>query len=270
MKIRKLRPGDDFFAVSRVYEESWREAYRGLLPQEYLDSIPLGKWVPYLEQAGRESLLLLEEEKIVGTASCCASRTPELAGWGEIVSLYLLPEYWGNGWGKALLTAAVEQLESMGYQDFFLWVLEGNQRARAFYEHMGFRPSGAYEEDEIGGMPVREIEYRRERSGAQQAKKAGYSRREEKIRRWFSMWLDKQDTGIEELFAPDAVYIESWGPEYHGRGKIKLWFDGLSLIRWNEAGQICFLQEFGCNENRYDPYAQGDTPVFREEPALWF
>ena len=136
--------------------------------------------------------------------------------------------------------------------------------------------------------------------------------RESKIRQWFSMWLDKQDTGIEELFAPDAVYIESWGPEYHGNGKIKLWFDewntrgtverwdirqyfrkgdqtvvewafrcvmadgtvqsfdGLSLIRWNEAGQICFLQEFGCNENRYDPYAQGNTPVFREEQALWF
>ena len=136
--------------------------------------------------------------------------------------------------------------------------------------------------------------------------------RESKIRQWFSMWLDKQDTGIEELFAPDAVYIESWGPEYYGSGKIKLWFDewnsrgtverwnirqyfhkgdqtvvewvfrcamtdgtiqsfdGLSLIRWNEAGQICFLQGFGCNENRYDPYAQGNTPVFREEQALWF
>ena len=51
----------------------------------------------------------------------------------------------------------------MGYQDFFLWVLEGNQRARAFYERMGFRPSGAYAKDEIGGMPVREIQYRRER-----------------------------------------------------------------------------------------------------------
>ena len=46
----------------------------------------------------------------------------------------------------------------MGYRDLFLWVLEGNQRARAFYERMGFRPSGAYAEDEIGGMPVREIQ----------------------------------------------------------------------------------------------------------------
>ena len=136
--------------------------------------------------------------------------------------------------------------------------------------------------------------------------------RERKIQQWFSMWLDKKDTGIEELFATDTVYIESWGPEYHGNGKIKLWFaewntrgtverwdirqyfhkgdqtvvewafrcvmtdgtvqsfDGFSLIRWNGAGQICFLQEFGCNENRYDPYAQGKNPVFREEQPLWF
>ncbi|MCI5703766.1 nuclear transport factor 2 family protein [Candidatus Pseudoscillospira sp. SGI.172] len=142
--------------------------------------------------------------------------------------------------------------------------------------------------------------------------KAGYNHREAQVRRWFSMWLDGQDTGIGDLFAPDAVYIESWGPEYHGSEKIKLWFDewntrgtvqcwdirqyfhkenqtvvewsfrcamtdgviqsfdGLSLIRWNEVGQICFLQEFGCNENRYDPYAQGKTPVFREKHALWF
>ena len=33
--------------------------------------------------------------------------------------------------------------------------------------------------------------------------------REAQIRRWFSMWLNRQDTGIADLFAPDAVYIES-------------------------------------------------------------
>ena len=43
MEIRKLRAGDDLLAVSRVYEESWRRAYRGLLPQEYLDALPAGK-----------------------------------------------------------------------------------------------------------------------------------------------------------------------------------------------------------------------------------
>ena len=40
--------------------------------------------------------------------------------------------------------------------------------------------------------------------------------REAAICQWFDMWLTKRDTGIRDLFAPDAVYIESWGPEYHG------------------------------------------------------
>ena len=35
--------------------------------------------------------------------------------------------------------------------------------------------------------------------------------REEIIRKWFAMWLSKEDGGILELFSPTAVYIESWG-----------------------------------------------------------
>lgn len=162
MEIRKLGDSDDFLAVSRVYEESWRAAYHGLLPQEYLDRIPIGQWIPYLKRPGRESLILLDGSKIIGAVSCSASRTPELSGWGEIHSLYLLPEYWGKGCGKLLFSAVIEHLESMGYRSLFVWVLEGNQRARTFYERMGFRPDVTYQEVEIGGMLVREILYRRE------------------------------------------------------------------------------------------------------------
>ena len=137
-------------------------------------------------------------------------------------------------------------------------------------------------------------------------------KREEVIRRWFSMWLEAKDSGIEEIFAPDAVYIESWGPEYHGaalirhwftewntRGRVLRWdirqffhkgdqtavqwdfenrmgdgkvesFEGMSLVHWNAEGQIAFLQEFGCNRDRYNPYADVDTPRFREGQAMWF
>ena len=57
--------------------------------------------------------------------------------------------------------------------------------------------------------------------------------RERTIRLWFDMWLQKRDLGIGEIFAEDAVYIESWGPEYHGCEKIKLWFD-----EWNSRGTV--------------------------------
>lgn len=47
-------------------------------------------------------------------------------------------------------------------------------------------------------------------------------------------------------------------------------FDGMSLIQWTEDNRICFLKEFGCNENRYDPYQDGAKPKFRDEKAMWF
>ena len=71
MEIRKRKETDCLAAISRVYEESWRAAYQGLLPQAYLDAIPAGYWVPYLQQAGRECLLL--QQLFTG----CSFKQPE-------------------------------------------------------------------------------------------------------------------------------------------------------------------------------------------------
>lgn len=46
--------------------------------------------------------------------------------------------------------------------------------------------------------------------------------REAIIEKWFHMWIQKRDLGIQEIFAEEAVYIESWGLEYHGAEKIKM------------------------------------------------
>ena len=57
--------------------------------------------------------------------------------------------------------------------------------------------------------------------------------REQKIRRWFEMWLQQSEAGMEDIFDRDAVYIESWGPEYHGLEKIRHWFR-----EWNSRGTV--------------------------------
>ncbi len=57
--------------------------------------------------------------------------------------------------------------------------------------------------------------------------------REKLIRQWFEMWLRQKDTGIENIFTENAVYIESWSPQYIGRNKIKHWFD-----EWNTRGKV--------------------------------
>ncbi|MDR1132204.1 MAG: GNAT family N-acetyltransferase, partial [Oscillospiraceae bacterium] len=82
-----------------------------------------------------------------------------LRGYGELVSLYLLPEYFGRGYGTKLLNAALAGLSDLGYKDIFLWVLEENLRAVHFYEKYGFRKSGAYLDDTVGGRILRERQY---------------------------------------------------------------------------------------------------------------
>ena len=58
-------------------------------------------------------------------------------------------------------------------------------------------------------------------------------KREEVIKLWFDMWLQKADLGILDIFADNALYIESWGPKYKGSEKIKHWFD-----EWNTRGTV--------------------------------
>lgn len=57
--------------------------------------------------------------------------------------------------------------------------------------------------------------------------------RERIIRLWFAMWLEQKDLGIDEIFAEDVVYTESWGPQYHGRGAVRHWFE-----EWNTRGRV--------------------------------
>ncbi len=100
MTIRLLSEYDDPLALSLVYEESWKHVYKDIIPQDYLDAIPRGHWSSAVKAEGRRSLVLTDDGRIVGTACCCRSRLHEMNDWGEIISIYLLPEYMGKGHGS--------------------------------------------------------------------------------------------------------------------------------------------------------------------------
>lgn len=159
MEIRHIEQSDDRFAISRIYEESWKFAYKNIIPQSYLESIPVGRWASNLDKEGMNNLVLIEDGMFVGTSCYCKSRFSDFSNWGEIVSIYFLPQYIGKGYGSLLLDVVVKELEQLGFDDIFLWVLEDNARARKFYEKAGFTPSGKYLDDNIGGKELREMQY---------------------------------------------------------------------------------------------------------------
>ena len=159
MEIRYLRPDDDLSAISNIYERSWKYAYKGMIPQDYLDSIPAGRWAGGITKAGLTNFVCLEDGMMVGTACICRSRWEAFSGYGEIVSIYFLPEYMGKGLGSHLLKRCISELMQLGFDRILLWVLEENARARRFYEKNGFVCSGTFREDTIGGETLREVMY---------------------------------------------------------------------------------------------------------------
>ena len=160
IQIRPLCEDDDLLAISRIYALSWKAAYRGILPDAYLDTLREDRWAPFLKDPKDiRSLVMIKDTQFIGTASVCPARDPKMAGWGELVSIYLLPEHYDKGLGKPLLEAALAELERMGFKDIYLWVLRDNSRARRFYEKNGFADSGETGSYEISGESIPEVKY---------------------------------------------------------------------------------------------------------------
>lgn len=61
---------------------------------------------------------------------------------GHLSRLYVEPALWGRGLGRRLHDAAIDLLVQKRFTDATLWVLEGNQRARSWFERLGWRPTG--------------------------------------------------------------------------------------------------------------------------------
>lgn len=159
MEIRQIMKNDDFPSIRELYYRSWKFAYRDIIPMEWIESRPKDKWGGNITENGRTEIGAFERDRIVGTASFGASRWEKFREYGEIVTIYLLPEYIGKGVGSALMERCISELKAQGYSRILLWVLEENTRARRFYEKHGFRGTAEYMDDNIGGRAVREVMY---------------------------------------------------------------------------------------------------------------
>lgn len=158
MEIRHLTP-KDLWEVSNVYVQSWKYAYQNIIPQSYLDTISNSTWSQNLCREEGENLIVIEDNRIIGTSSICRSRWTNYAHYGEIISIYFLPAYIGRGYGRVLMTHTLNELQQLGYSDILLWVLEDNTAARKFYEKYGFVKSSDFKYDQIGGKDLKEIMY---------------------------------------------------------------------------------------------------------------
>lgn len=143
VSIRDATP-EDAPGIALVHVEGWQTTYRGLLPDSYLDGLDVKQrtdsWHRGLaaQSPGRYVVVAEDGREVVGFGSAGPAGNEALEGYDCGVSaLYVRPAHRSRKTGERLLAGLFERLRKDGRRTVSLWVLDGNDRAEAFYRRQG-------------------------------------------------------------------------------------------------------------------------------------
>jgi GNAT superfamily N-acetyltransferase len=148
----------DLVALTEIHYEITRRAYRGLFPPDrdppsYEDL--LQDWTQTLADPGAE-VLVAEAEEIVGNLVLRSHRNDER--FGELKRVHVRPAWWRQGVGRSLFEV-LARARRRGISQLHLWVIDGNERARRFFEARGWRLVPGVSEYHAG-EGITEVQYR--------------------------------------------------------------------------------------------------------------
>lgn len=149
---------DDADGLATAHIDGWRVAYRGIVPDEYLDAEAFATtrrdwWQAWTWQTDVSIRLFVAtiHERVVGFghtgpemrgSAASDVGTETAARRGEIYAFYLHPSAWGSGAAGALMSRCEEFLRDEGFVTAVLWAPRDFPRARAFYEKAGWHATG--------------------------------------------------------------------------------------------------------------------------------
>lgn len=163
LTIRRAQSGDAEI-VGRIHVESWKVAYRGIMPDDVIARTDLtyrtAFWAERIADENWPVFLLEENGEPVAFCQMIATRDADddPTRVGHITSLHVLPHLRGKGYGHQLIAHVFAEFRRRGFGEVTLWVLEENRNARDFYEKCGFAADGGRQK--YRGTDVPEVRYR--------------------------------------------------------------------------------------------------------------
>lgn len=157
--IREARLAD-IEAAARVRAQAWRESFTGFLPEEVLDNADAwapevaARWAHNMTDRGATYWVGVDKAtgSIVGVSHADAATGPDQPTTLILKSLYVLDGAKGSGLAVALVRRAIgDDIRA------HLWVIDGNERAIAFYRRLGFEPDGLIQDIEPGWPGGRQL-----------------------------------------------------------------------------------------------------------------
>jgi GNAT superfamily N-acetyltransferase len=157
--------GSDSEAIASLHTGSWRDAYRGILPDLYLDGQIADEraklWRSRFSSLSSDRFLVVLAESSgepVGFACVLLDEDPQ---WGPCLdNLHVLPGWRSRGVGRLLFGRAAQWVMSTepGWP-IHLWVFEANARARRFYDALGGEVVEHHKKEVLEGIAIPSVLY---------------------------------------------------------------------------------------------------------------
>ncbi len=167
MRIREPERADAQ-ALADMHIASWRAAYGQILPPRVIDEMSDNceqRWIKYLSDPSDQFRRLLcdVDGRVAGFAIYSASRDEgdDVQIMAELCALYVHPDFWGRGLGRALCLAVLDCIRQQQWSQIIVWTLRDNHRARVFYEQAGFEHDGKTKMITLMGEQFPEVRYHR-------------------------------------------------------------------------------------------------------------
>lgn len=154
--IYRLANLSDAEQIALFHADSWRRTYRGLFNDDFLDNEADANrklvWHDRLSVSRDDQFVCLAEadDRVVGFVCAYGG---EDAQWGSLIdNLHVMPEYQRQGVGSQLMARAFDWIKATyPEQGVYLWVMENNHRARAFYHKLGAVDAGVVDKPNPAG-----------------------------------------------------------------------------------------------------------------------
>ncbi len=168
LDVVRFRPAgpDDARAIARLHADSWRRHYRGAYSDSFLDGDVLVERIAFWrgllgEPDASRFTIVAAADGVVGFANAYLDADPR---WGTLLdNLHVVASRQRSGIGSRLLALTAAEVLAHGAHDaLYLWVLEQNIEAQAFYsarggervERAAVSPPGGIE-SRINGSPLK-------------------------------------------------------------------------------------------------------------------
>lgn len=160
----------DADVLADVHARVWQWAYRGLMPDAFLDALGhparverrAERWRQDLAEGWLATWVAEAGGPVVGFAGTAATRDEDVPpATAELVMINVLEEHAGRGVGRALMAAVEGHWRGIGASLAVLWVLTGNERAQGFYARLGWAVDGATGDYEVPGAAIPQLRMRK-------------------------------------------------------------------------------------------------------------